>query len=630
MRKILWYATRLRVMSRRELFHRVFEQGWLLWFWARYKLGVKPNLPDAERLRFCRGSEFQMPLLQWRGASAKCSEKELCHWAALGFPWSWSETREVWYRGPDTGKVWPRTFFGSIPYRHGNVYGDARVVWEPSRLQQLVWLARIAQQTEGEQARATIQLARAQLVGWVQDNPPWTGVHYVSAMECALRFIAICHALDMLRAYFASGDLVWESLAAILATHPPFIAKRISRYSSSGNHTVAEAAALVYAGILFPELKGAKLWLEEGLTILCEEAERQVLADGGGIEQSLHYHRFVLELIALVERLLRHHGTPVPAQLGAAIDRGATFLSHMADGGGRLPSIGDSDSGYALSPDLAILPCDPPAGSHVEEFEQSGYTVIHCDSRSFVHLILDHGPFGMPPAYGHAHCDALSLFMSVDGVPQLLDPGTYTYTGEKRLRTYFRSSRAHNTVTVNGRDPAKQESAFQWSRTFRAELVEKEAAEGRTVRLLAAHKGYHREGVTHWRYVAVLGKPIVIVVVLDVLLGPGEHDLELNWHMPAGVIADVDDVFRAESLSLSVRGGNSELVLGDSTTDPRGWQSPLYGRLEPAACISTQYHGALPHEFVSILCVNDATPDRPAIDRELKQGREWIAKHRTG
>ena len=627
---VTWYLTRLRMMGGREILHRIREQVWLLGLRGRLLFGSISSKPNVEFMSFCRDSESKIPRLQWVDVLGERPGDHLSHWAALGFVWSWCERGDVWHRAPDTGREWPTHFFGSIPYRYGNPYGDARIVWEPSRLQQLVWLARIAQQNEGEQVEAAIHLARAQLVDWVESNPPWTGVHYVSAMECALRFMAVCHALDMLRAKFPSGDPAWDSLAALLASHPPFIAKRLSRYSSSGNHTVAEAAALVYAGVLFPELKGAQLWMEEGLRILCEEAERQVLPDGGGIEQSLHYHRFVLELIALVERLLRHHGTPVPAQLGAAVNRGATFLSHMADGEGRLPSIGDSDSGYALSPDLAILPCEPPAGSYVKEFEHSGYTVIHCDSSKSVHLILDHGPFGMPPAYGHAHSDALSLFMSVDGAPQLLDPGTYTYTGEKRLRTYFRSSRAHNTVTVNGRDPAKQESAFQWSRTFRAKLVEKETADSGTVRLLAAHRGYHREGVTHWRYVAVLGKPIIIVVVLDVLLGTGKHDLELNWHLPAGVLADVDEVFRAESLSLSVQGGSSDLVSGDGTMDPRGWQSTVYGRLDPASCVSTHYHGALPHEFVSILCVNDATPDTRAIDRELKQGREWIARHQTG
>jgi uncharacterized heparinase superfamily protein len=624
-----WYLARFRMMDGAEVLHRIVEQGFVIGVWARYRLGAFPKQLDWEVLRFCNASEFQIPPLRFSSGLLACDQFEICEWPALGFSWAWSDIEDVWHRAPDTRKVWPRTFFGWIPFRHGNPFGDARVVWEPSRLQQLVWLARLAQEAQRETSEAAIELARAQLVSWVRNNPPWTGVHYVSGIECALRFIAVCHALDMLREHFSLDDPVWKHLTAIVASHPAFIAKRISRYSSSGNHTIAEAAALVYAGVLFPELKGATVWAEDGLNTLCAETERQVLPDGGGIEQSLYYHKSVLELIALVERLLRYRGIPVPTQLCAAIDRGAIFLSRMGDVGGRLPSIGDSDSGCSLSPDLAILPCDRPAGSYVKEFENSGYTVIHCDSPNSVHLILDHGPFGMPPAYGHAHCDALALLMSVDGVPQLLDPGTYTYTGEKHWRAYFRSARAHNTVTVNGRDSAKQESAFQWSGTFRASLVEKEGAEGGPLRLLACHKGYHQNGITHWRYVGVFGRPVV-VVVMDVLLGPGEHDLELNWHMPAEVSAGNDDVFRLKRLSASVSGGKSTLVLGDASQDPRAWWSPVYGRLEPAACLTTHYQGALPHEFVSIFYQSDAILDRNAIDRELTQGREWIAKHQTG
>ncbi len=628
MRQMTWYLTRLRIMNRRELLHRVLEQAWVLGWWFRYVLGSVPAQPDTECLGFCRATELQLPELSWRGELNEYGAEDLRGWDALGFRWAWSDAAEAWHKAPDTGKVWPLTFFGAVPYRHGNPYGDARVVWEPSRLQQLVWLARIAQQAQAELSEAAVEQARAELLSWIKHNPPWAGVHYVSAMECSLRFIAICHALDMLRPHFAKEDPIWTALAAIVASHPAFIAGRISRYSSSGNHTVAEAAALVYAGVLFPELKAAGRWFEGGMSILCEEAERQVLPDGGGIEQSLHYHRFVLELIALVEKLLRHHGLHSPQELAAAQTRGASFLSHMADGEGRLPPIGDSDSGYALSPDLAILPCDRPVGSYLKVFEDSGYAVIHSESPASTHLIFDHGPFGMPPAYGHAHCDTLALWMSVDGVPQLLDPGTYTYTGKKRWRTYFRSSRAHNTVTVNDRDPAKQESAFQWSRPFDARLVEKQTAEEGPIRLLASHGGYHRDGVTHWRYVGVFGRP-VIVVVLDVLVGPGDHRLELNWHVPDGFTAETDNVFRGSRLSVSLSGGKSSLVSGDASKDLRAWCSPVYGELEPAACISSHYQGALPHEFVSVFSVNDATPDPAEVDQELTQGRQWIAKHRN-
>ncbi len=45
-----------------------------------------------------------------------------------------------------------------------------------------------------------------------------------------------------------------------------------------------------------------------GLRTLRQEAARQILPDGGGIERATWYHLFVLDLIGLVERLLDFQG----------------------------------------------------------------------------------------------------------------------------------------------------------------------------------------------------------------------------------------------------------------------------------------------------------------------------------
>ena len=104
-------------------------------------------------------------------------------------------------------------------------------------------------------------------------------------MECALRIVSVCFALDIARKHIDSSSLVWNNLIYLIESHASHVEKRLSLYSSTGNHTISEAVGLLYAGICFSELKRAKMWKAKALSLLRCEADRQLLDDGGGVEQ---------------------------------------------------------------------------------------------------------------------------------------------------------------------------------------------------------------------------------------------------------------------------------------------------------------------------------------------------------
>ena len=143
-------------------------------------------------------------------------------------------------------------------------------------------------------------------------------------------------------------------VAAIAAQHAPHIQRRLSLYSSAGNHTIAEATGLLYAGILLPEYPGAARWRETGRRLLRIEAARQIDADGGGIEQATWYLLFITDLLGLAQALLAHCGEAPEPAIDAALLRSRRFLNSLASGPDDLPRIGDADDGYALSPALRI------------------------------------------------------------------------------------------------------------------------------------------------------------------------------------------------------------------------------------------------------------------------------------
>jgi hypothetical protein len=60
----------------------------------------------------------------------------------------------------------------------------------------------------------------------------------------------------------------------------------------------------------------------------------------------------------------------------------------------------------------------------------------------------------------HAHADALSFQLWWQGRPVVVDPGTYTYEPGAD-RDWFRSTRAHSTVVVDGRNQFRLWGAFR-------------------------------------------------------------------------------------------------------------------------------------------------------------------------
>ena len=77
-----------------------------------------------------------------------------------------------------------------------------------------------------------------QFLSWMEANPYLTGAHYISAMECGLRLIAVCHAFDQVRAWLRRPDLVWTSIVRLVEGHANLIRQRVSLHSSLGNHTI--------------------------------------------------------------------------------------------------------------------------------------------------------------------------------------------------------------------------------------------------------------------------------------------------------------------------------------------------------------------------------------------------------
>jgi hypothetical protein len=224
---------------------------------------------------------------------------------------------------------------------------DIRAVWEPARLQHAAWLLLHPESGPAERA-----VGAAAVLGWIRRNPLLRGPHYMSAMECGLRIPVFFYCLK--NAETLSGGERSELLEAVYA-HAWWIENNLSLHSSLGNHTVCECAGLVFGGALFRRTDAGERWMRMALKLLVQESRRQILDDGGPAEQSLAYHRFVLDLYALVIGFLERNRLFDCGGLKERVLAGERFLSAFAVSRVAMPSIGDSDDGHAVAPGIRPL-----------------------------------------------------------------------------------------------------------------------------------------------------------------------------------------------------------------------------------------------------------------------------------
>lgn len=603
-------------MNLSESLYRIRRRASLVGMWIKLCTGY--GLPfnktvNPENFTFCRSKLSRIPPLLWDCADLELSNLTIKDGEQIYvIPNSASQAISApdlcWHKAPDTGHYWPLKFFAQIPFTPGNPIGDIQLVWARSRLQNLVTFSLIGNLTDDPCIkRQVIRRMEQLMLSWISANPWLKGVNYISTMECALRLISICHAFDRVRNENISPQ-TWQALVYLVHSHAYFIRRRLCLFAYAGNHTLGECAALVYAGMLFPELPYAEEWLAVGLKIMAQEANVQILPDGGNREQSFRYLAMMVDLCGLVTCLLKHHGRSAPSDIEQAWTRGRYFLQAFASSPDNLPTVGDSDDGYALSPYLrlswkkSLCESELPAQS-LQIFAASGYSKIlgaanHGDMR------FSHGKLGLACTFGHGHADALSICWNLDGKSLLVDPGTYLYDGNSHFRHYFRGTSAHNTIVVNDTDQALQskETPFGWSRAYTAKLIwHSKNLNGKTV-LLANHDGYADSGVIHWRAL-IYDHQFGRWLIWDRLDGTGEHTLAMHWHIDAHAKMMSDEIAincAGKSWFVSVQGGKSCLYRADEQL-PLGWISRKYGAKEPLNTLRTVIRTRLPHEFLTTI-----------------------------
>jgi hypothetical protein len=235
-------------------------------------------------------------------------------------------------------------------------------------------------------------------------------------------------------------------------------------------------------------------------------------------------------------------------------------------------------------------PHHAPAGAPPQAFDDAGLAILRSGPGPGPEIWCrcDGGPQGFLSIAAHGHADALSVEVRHDGVELLVDPGTYCYHGEPEWRSYFRSTRAHNTIEVDGEDQAVEAGPFMWS-THADAVVDGDETRPDGVRTWAAHHGGYARldaALCHAREVT-LDPAAGTITVTDTVTGSREHRMRLFWHLGPAVEAELDDdvaVLSWRGRDGTPRQGRLRLpaVLAwtahrGESDPPLGWYSPRFG-----------------------------------------------------
>jgi hypothetical protein len=651
-----WYARRIARMSPAELAWRARDQA-IQAAWTRRQVRsgqalAGPPLPGVRRFSAVlpAGSAAQVPE-QARAALLDAADRLLKgEWEVLGVTRT-DLVQPDWFTDPVTGRRSdPGRYSFRIDHRSQQQTGNIKQVWEISRLQHLTVLATAWFLTRDE---AYADRVASQLRSWWRENPFLSGVHWTSGIELGIRLISLAWIRRLLDDWPGAAGLFEQDRLAVqqIRWHQQYLAAFRSRGSSANNHVIAEAAGQLVASCAFPWFGESERWRRTSAALLERELVRNTFPSGIGRELAADYQCFVAELAFLAAAEADACGHPVSTvtweRLAALVDSAAALMDERS----QPPRQGDSDDGRGLLLDapapnrwpallalgealigrldwwppspagaestlagaLARGPHDIPGrpGRRPSRFADAGITLLRSDPGQGPEIWCrcDGGPHGFLSIAAHAHADALSVEVRYGGVDILADPGTYCYHGDPPWRSYFRSTIAHNTVELAGRNSSTEGGPFLWVRHARA--TETEVTDGGEIAgWTAEHDGYLSldPPATHRRSIR-LDRIRRCIEIEDEIRG-GRHDLRLAFHCGPEVEAELDEAVAVLRWPRGLAGGLGRLELPPQLrwslhrgeTDPiLGWYAPGLGRRVPAFTLVGHGHSGPGELLVSRL-----------------------------
>lgn len=349
---------------------------------------------------------------------------------------------------------------------------------------------------------------------------------------------------DRLEAQIAQFVLFLESdafdadfLCHFLTNYDRHCRHLVENFSLKGNHRLFQAQRVLYGAIFFPELKGSQQWADMAIEILSKEIQLQVYEDGGQYELDPHYHLEAINIFFNALRMCQLNGRSemLPDHYTSTIERMIEFHTSYMRPDYTMPLFSDArDLGkehivecyrewsriFPQNQTILYYATEGKMGSLPQQLSeahpQSGfYTLRSGWENDATILTLKAGP----AAFWHCQPDNGTFELWVKGRNFFPDSGCYVYSGDSeinRQREWFRQTRQHNTLTLDGANIEKADSKcldFTTSESLDLLCVE--------------NPSY--DNLSHRRTIHFPRKEFFVII--DEALGKRGGNVELNYHL---------------------------------------------------------------------------------------------------
>lgn len=272
----------------------------------------------------------------------------------------------------------------------------------------------------------------------------------------------------------------------ICAYHEQIDAKRLKKWNDSlysqylllekkleyhllGNHLLEDAYSLFIAAIYFSDDRLYK----KSAKLLKRELDEQILSDGAHYEQSPMYHCILLDrLLDCYNISLNNIRFAGQEQINAFLCKKAEMmLGHLENiiyENGDIPLL--NDAAYGIAPTAVQLKEYAKRLDVVwkpKTLKECGYRKMKSE---VMEAFIDVGNLTATYQPGHTHADTFNFELRLKGKPFIVDTGISTYDKTQR-RQYERSTVAHNTVSVQGKDSSEVWGGFRVGRRAKVEIL---------------------------------------------------------------------------------------------------------------------------------------------------------------